>query len=101
MSISDREIINTFKSMGYRMLGDNIVAKPVGYHLFSYNINENTLANYFRSAQDGKLALYRSIELDKTNEESLLEEIMQFESNTSTRVFFSTSNYSPFNWLDK
>jgi len=46
-------------SMGYRELRINVWAKPVGFHLFMFELDKKLFTNYFKS-NTGELCIWNS-----------------------------------------
>ena len=83
------------KSMGYRQLGNSkIYAKPVGFHLLTFDLVKQTLTNCFRSNKTHQICVYNSHEI--TDDENFLQ-MLKYHESTSR---LSVGNPSDFEFLN-
>jgi hypothetical protein len=91
--MSEKELILT--SMGYRKMKDEIWAKPVGMHLFMYELETDTFTNWFKSSDIIQIWNSEIYEKDESVEKDFLQFIKYAETYTKTDY----PGYSEFEFL--
>lgn len=80
--------IKDLLSMGYRSLDKNIYAKPIGFNLLIFELNEKRWTNWF-TGSDGKKHIYDS----EVFEEEKFSNFLNFIKNEEAQATYSTFHY--------
>ncbi len=88
-------------SMGYRSIqNSDKLGKPIGYHLFVFDLGTNEFRNYFRGHEDEKLHIFNSdtyemprVTIRNTND------FIRWLKYTEMYCHIDVNNYSEFEFL--
>lgn len=83
-------------SMGYRKLNKSKYIKPIGYNVFTFNLDTLEFLNMFKSADD-KIHVYNSEKYEK--DEDVKDDFLQFIKHVENYSNLVDSNYSNFEFL--
>ena len=83
-------------SMGYRELKSGIWGKPVGFNMFSFNINTKEWINHFKGLNNTN-QIYNTCFINDEND--FLGELKASEFN-NTKLFMNNSNYEFIRYQD-
>lgn len=72
-------------SLGYREMEPNIWGKPVGFHLFIYEVDKKKWANHF-VGNNKKLLIWETITFTQGEEDELVENIGVVEQYTKIHM---------------
>jgi hypothetical protein len=95
------EQIKALLSMGYRkmnlLISREVYGKPVGYHLFVFYPNEQTIFNYClgNNPETQNILIYNSAKYPDPSFETFLGFLKEFEANSVTYI----NNGSKFEFL--
>lgn len=79
--------------MGYRECNPGVWLKPVGYILFSYQVDKNRWTNWFKNVQ-GKLSVWESHSFDDIDKcGSFLDQLKAFETFTRTDIYVEADSH--------
>ena len=97
-----RQAILDLKSMGYRKLSEHIWAKPIGYMLFSVDLDKKHFESFFPNFTTGETMCMERKPFDGYTDKNFLFGIKEFEQWTH-KVYTCPKDYhwnDPTDYLD-